>query len=309
MKEFFKKLSQKKALVFLAFLIALFFASKPQSEKSFKSALLNPKYDVDQIELCEGNLGPLLLSKRGNFWLGELELDDGKKLCFPCEKTMVEKFVSNLKALAQVYEISDKKNAKKNYGLDEEKSFRLLLTEKGKVRSALDFGSVDSRRRIYFSTKKRESAGAGNAGANKTSAKGPAGKILAVDSSPLEPYLTTAPNFWAAAEIFPKEIVGSDQKYRRGKIALSKNGRPLLAQDLDWTSAVKKDYDSEDGNFYSARFVPMDPAAGQAGGYYGSFIAKPSAQRDPEEKEALAKINVVFEASSWTVSKLLDQAN
>ena len=265
----------------LAALVAIYFLSAPKSEKSFKSVFLNPKYGVDSIELCEKG-GALLLEKAGSFWLGSLDLENGKKLCFACDNLLVEKFLSNLRNVSDFYEISNGQGAKAGYGLDAADSFSLTLRQEDKKVLSVNFGSVDSRRRVFFCIEGKE-------------------KILAVDSESLSPYLTANENFWASPEIFPIGVVGIDLKYRRGKAAL-KNGKPLLAEDLNWSGALEKVYDAKDGNVYKALFLP-----GADGDYYFALASNPSAQRDPVEKAALLKINSVFNVSSWTVERLLKE--
>ena len=265
----------------LAALVAIYFLSAPKSEKSFKSVFLNPKYGVDSIELCEKG-GALFLEKAGSFWLGSLDLENGKKLCFACDNLLVEKFLSNLRNISDFYEISSGQGAKAGYGLDDADSFSLTLRQGDKKVLSVNFGSVDSRRRVFFCIEGKS-------------------KILAVDSESLSPYLTASENFWASPEIFPIGVVGMDLKYRRGKASL-KNGKPLLAEDLNWSGALEKTFDAKDGNVYKALFLPSAD-----GDYYFTLASNPSAQRDPVEKAALLKINSVFNVSSWTVERLLKE--
>lgn len=265
----------------LAALVAIYFLSAPKSEKSFKSVFLNPKYGVDSIELCEKG-GALFLEKAGSFWLGSLDLENGKKLCFACDNLLVEKFLSNLRNVSDFYEISSGQGAKAGYGLDDADSFSLTLRQGDKKVLSVNFGSVDSRRRVFFCIEGKS-------------------KILAVDSESLSPYLTASENFWASPEIFPIGVVGMDLKYRRGKASL-KNGKPLLAEDLNWSGALEKTFDAKDGNVYKALFLPSAD-----GDYYFALASNPSAQRDPVEKAALLKINSVFNVSSWTVERLLKE--
>ena len=192
---------------------------------------------------------------------------------------MIESFLSALKRLATVYEISDTKNLKA-YGLEKGGAFFLELFSNEKSVLKIFFGSVDSAHRLFFFVPERE-------------------KIFSIDSEALAPYLTASENHWANPEIFPKEIVGTDKKYRHAKLA-SLQGQPLLADAFNWSDAQVKDYDAGDGNLYKALFLPATQ-----GDYYCRLQVQPSAQRPQEEKEALKRINAVFMASAWTVERVL----
>ncbi|MBQ6027959.1 MAG: hypothetical protein IJL24_00320 [Treponema sp.] len=278
----FSQIKKFRLQILLAFLAALYFLSAPRSEKSFTTALLNPKHKVQKIVLGNLEQGKLVLQKTGGFWLGKKNAADQKDLFFASASALVESFLSVLKRISTVYEVSNTLNLKA-YGLDEGGAFFLgLYDEMGKDVLTLHFGSVDSQRRLYFFVPKRN-------------------KIFSIDSEALAPYLNLDINLWASAEIFPKDIVGSDKKYRRGKLA-SLQGQPLLADGLNWQDALAKDYDAGDGNIYRAFFLPKTD-----GDYYYRFEAQPSAQRPGEEKEALKKINAVFNVSAWTFERVMEQ--
>lgn len=279
--KFFSQIKKFRLQILLAFLAALYFLSAPRSEKSFTTALLNPKHKVQKIVL--GNLvqGKLVLQKSGSFWLGQKNVADGKALFFASDSALVESFLSVLKRISTVYEVSNTINLKA-YGLEKGGAFYLELFDGDKSVLSVIFGSVDSRRRLYFFVPERES-------------------IFSIDSEALAPYLSASENLWANAEIFPKEIVGSDKKYRRGKLA-TMGKQPLLADGINWTGALEKDYDPGDGNIYRAFFLPKTD-----GDYYYRFEAQPSVQRPGEEKEALKKINAVFNVSAWTFERVMEQ--
>ena len=278
----FSQIKKFRLQILLALLAALYFLSAPRSEKSFATALLNPKHKVQKIVLGNLEQGKLDLQKTGSFWLGQKNVADGKDLFFAIDSALVESFLSVLKRLSTVYEVSNTLNLKA-YGLDEGGAFFLgLYDEMGKDVLTLHFGSVDSQRRLYFFVPKRN-------------------KIFSIDSEALAPYLSASENLWANAEIFPKEIVGTDKKYRRGKLA-TMGKQPLLADGINWTGALEKDYDPGDGNIYRAFFLPKTD-----GDYYYRFKAQPSAQRPGEEKEALKKINAVFNVSAWTFERVMEQ--
>ncbi len=277
-KKFFKKFFPQILLLFLA---ALFFLSAPKKEKTFKTALLNPKRSVQKIVLGDPKFGKISLEKAGSFWLGKKEFSDGKAAFFPCDSDAIKGLLSALKKISTVAEVSGSKKLS-SYGLEKGGAFFLGLYDDGEKEAvSIYFGSLDSRRRIFFFVPKRQ-------------------KIFAIDSQPLAPYLSLDMNFWASPEIFPKDIVGADKKWRRGKMALSPKGQALLAQDFDWSGAKEKIFDAGDGNLYKALFLPADE-----GDYYCLFLARPSAQRPQVEKEALKKINSISLVSSWTFERLL----
>lgn len=280
-KRIFLAAKKFRPQIFLAALVALYFLSAPKEERAFKSLFLNPKYDVDSIQLCEKNAA-LRLEKAGSFWLGSVGLENGKSLCFVCDSLLVEKFLSNLRSMSNFYDVSQRQGAKAGYGLDASESFSLVLRQKEKKILSVNFGSVDSRKRVFFCLEGKD-------------------KIFAVDTESLAPYLTTSENFWAAPEIFPMGLVGKDLKWRRGKSALL-SGMPLLAEDLDWSGALEKVYDANDGNVYKALFLPKTD-----GDYYFSLDVQPSVQRPQAEKDAIKKINAVFNASAWTAQRLLKE--
>ena len=274
-----------KPQIFLAALALLYFAAAPKKEKSVTSALLNPKYQADKIELFEPGRGSLALSSAGSFWIGEFFSHEGaaeRRLFLACDKEQIEKFLANLKALVELIEISPRESSAEFYGLGDDKAFSIKVYQKGSVVSWLKFGSVDSVGRIFLRSQ-----------SNK--------KIWAADSKTLSPYLTARADFWAAPEIFPKDIVGSDKKYRHGRLALDSFGSPLLATSVNWSGALEKKYDPGDGNIYRALFLPKTD-----GDYYCLFSAQPSAQRPQEEKAALNKINSVFLASAWTFERVFE---
>ena len=277
--------------IFLALLVALYFASAPKTEKSVKSALLNPKYQADQIELFEPGQGRLVLTKAGSFWLGQFESDQAHGLdssknsvYFSCDSILIQKLLYNLQSIVNLYEISYTNSAKEKFGLRQDRAFSLKIWQKTQVVTSVKFGALDSQKRIALCADKNT-------------------KIWSTDSAALAPYLTVSPDFWAAPEIFPKDILGADKKYRHGKLALSpaNPGAPLLASELDWSAARQKIFDSGDGNLYRALFLPKS-----GGDYYFAFEAVPSAQRPQEEKDALKKINAVWTVSAWTFERVFE---
>jgi len=279
--KFFSQIKKFRLQILLAFLAALYFLSAPRSEKSFTTALLNPKHKVQKIVLGNLEQGKIVLQKTGGFWLGQKNAADQKDLFFASDSALVESFLSVLKRISTVYEVSNTLNLKA-YGLEKGGAFYLELFDGDKSVLSVIFGSVDSRRRLYFFVPERES-------------------IFSIDSEAMAPYLSASENLWASAEIFPKDIVGSDKKYRRGKLA-TMGKQPLLADGINWTGALEKDYDPGDGNIYRAFFLPKTD-----GDYYYRFEAQPSVQRPGEEKEALKKINAVFNVSAWTFERVMEQ--
>lgn len=282
--------------IFLAALVALYFLSAPKTEKAVTSALLNPKYEPDQIELFEPRKGSLVLKKTGAFWLGQMPLDSAalnggaegaaggeNTLYFVCDNTVVNKMLCNLKSFLKLYEISDKKSAADSFGLRQDRAFLLKIRQKTQVVSSLKFGSVDSLGRIFLTADKNT-------------------KVWSTDSATLAPYLTASADFWAAPEIFPKDLVGADKKYRHGKLAAGADGRPLLAAAFNWSDASVKVYDAGDGNLYSAYFLPKTD-----GDYWCRLEAVPAAQRPQEEKDAMKKLNAVFVVSAWTYSRAFEE--
>lgn len=265
--------------ILLAALCALYFISAPKKEKSFTTVLLNPKHSVQKIVLGNFDQGKLVLQKTGGFWLGQKEPSENKALFFAADSALINSFLSVLKRAAIVYEISDTKNLKA-YGLEKGGAFYLELFDGEKSVLEIIFGSVDSAHRLFFFVPERE-------------------KIFSIDSESLAPYLSAGENLWANPEIFPKEIVGTDKKYRHAKLA-ALGGQTLLADDIDWQDALAKDYDAGDGNIYRAFFLPKTD-----GDYFYRLQVQPSAQRPQEEKEALKKLNAVFNVSAWTFERVM----
>lgn len=270
--------------ILFALLVLLYFAAAPKNEKFFERAFLTSMSEADKIEMSEPGRGSLSFSKCGSFWLGEFYSEEGESqpLFFCCDKSLVEKLLYNLQRKNRLYEISGSKDAKSAYGLRQDCAFSLKIRRKSEVILSLNFGSVDSKKRIFICVD------------NDT-------KISSTDSTAFAPYLALDANFWAAPEIFPKDIVGAEKKYRHGKLAVL-DGRPLKADDFDWTGAAEKDFDPGDGNFYRAYFLQRTD-----GDYCFRFEALPSAQRPSEEKAALKKINAVFLVSAWTFEKVFEE--
>ncbi|MBO7123498.1 MAG: hypothetical protein J6V90_09490 [Treponema sp.] len=266
--------------ILLAVLCAIYFVSAPKKEKSFTTVLLNPKHSVQKIALENFDQGKLVLQKTGSFWLGQKDLDGEKNLFFAGDSSLINSFLSVLKRQAAVYEISNTRNLKA-YGLEKGGAFYLDLFDGDKSVLKIFFGSVDSAHRLFFFVPERE-------------------KIFSIDSEALAPYLSASENLWTNPEIFPKEIVGADKKYRHAKLAVLQ-GRPLLADDFNWQDALEKDYDSGDGNIYKALFLPTTE-----GNYYYRLQVQPSSQRSQEEKDALKKINAVFNVSAWTFERVTE---
>ena len=277
----FSKIKNFRLQILLALLAALYFLSAPKSEKSFTTALLNPKHKVQKIVLGNLEQGKLVIQKTGSFWLGQKNVADGKDLFFICDPALAENFLSVLKRISTVYEVSNTINLKA-YGLEKGGAFYLELFDGEKSVLNIIFGSVDSAHRLFFFVPERQ-------------------KIFSIDSEDLAPCLSASENLWASPEIFPKEIVGSDKKYRHAKLA-SLQGHPLLADDINWQDALAKDYDAGDGNVYKAFFLPKTD-----GDYYCRLQVQPSAQRPQEEKDALKKINAVFNVSAWTFERVMEQ--
>lgn len=277
----FSQIKKFRLQILLAFLAALYFLSAPKSEKSFTTALLNPKHKVQKIVLGNLEQGKLVIQKTGSFWLGQKNIADGKDLFFICDPALAENFLSVLKRISTVYEVSNTINLKA-YGLEKGGAFYLELFDGEKSVLNIIFGSVDSAHRLFFFVPERQ-------------------KIFSIDSEALAPCLSASENLWASPEIFPKEIVGTDKKYRHAKLA-SLQGQPLLADDINWQDALAKDYDAGDGNVYRAFFLPKTD-----GDYYCRLQVQPSAQRPQEEKDALKKINAVFNVSAWTFERVMEQ--
>lgn len=277
----FSQIKKFRLQILLALLAALYFLSAPKSEKSFTTALLNPKHKVQKIVLGNLEQGKLVIQKTGSFWLGQKNVADGKDLFFICDPALAENFLSVLKRISTVYEVSNTINLKA-YGLEKGGAFYLELFDGEKSVLNIIFGSVDSAHRLFFFVPERQ-------------------KIFSIDSESLAPCLSASENLWASPEIFPKEIVGTDKKYRHAKLA-SLQGQPLLADDINWQNALAKDYDAGDGNVYRAFFLPKTD-----GDYYCRLQVQPSAQRPQEEKDSLKKINAVFNVSAWTFERVMEQ--
>ena len=62
------------------------------------------------------------MQKTGSFWLGQKEAADNKTLFFASDSVLIESFLSVLKRLATVYEISDRKSLEA-YGLEKVGAF------------------------------------------------------------------------------------------------------------------------------------------------------------------------------------------
>ncbi len=274
--------------IILFFLVLIYILSAPRASHSFDTALVNPKYDITKITLSYSKEGTLLLKKTGSFWTGEFHGLDSKVICFPCDSSMVEKFIENSRKLVKATEVSESLSNMERFGLSENDSFLIeFYSDLPQSVSQIRFGSLDSVSSIYFTAKNLR-------------------KIFSTPS-PVKEYLSTSPNFWCSPEIFPSEIAGkiSPDKGETGLLKLRHGSVKLIpSRDLDWSGARQVSIDGGDGSTYTAEFIPSGNAEGD---YLCRFFSSPSAQRSPEEKEAILRFNYVSGVSSWTVNRIFEK--
>lgn len=296
--------------VILAFLVAIFFIASPKSEKHFETALVNPKYEIDEISLRYEREGSATISKRGAFWTCDYVSPEGKRTVFPCDGTVVKKLLGCSRSVITVYEISDSLKNMASLGLSQEDAFCVEFSQDGNAVSKIFFGAADSRRRIAFYVDSKK-------------------KIYCTDSAILS-YLTLSPDFWCDPNIFPESVcdkmdgatiaisplaIGTEpdlsqiSRLRHGRIFLdeipgfsleglrhSQNG---FSMDLP---CVK--IDDGRGNVYQAFFMPT---GGAEGDYFCRFVAQPSAARSEAESLAIKSLDYVTTVSAWTFGRIFSE--
>lgn len=302
-KKFFPQIA-------LAILVAIFFIASPKSEKSFESALVNPKYEIDEISLRYEKEGIATISKRGAFWIYDYVSPEGKNAVFPCDSKLVKNLLDCSRSVVKVYEISDSLKNRDSLGLSQNDAFCLEFSQNGDAVSKIFFGAADSRRRIAFYVDKQK-------------------KIYCTDSAILS-YLTLSPDFWCDPNIFPESVcdkidggtlaisplaIGIEKdlsqiaRLRHGKIFLdeiqnfsienlrySQNG---FSAELPCAKI-----DDGRGNIYQAFFMPT---GGADGDYFCRFTAIPSAVRNESEALAIKSLDYVTTVSAWTFGRIFGE--
>ncbi len=295
--------------IVLAFFVAIFFIASPKSEKSFDTALLNPKYEIDEISLRYEKEGSAVLSRRGSFWICDYVSPDGKKAVFPCDSTLVKNLLDHSRNVIKVYEISDSLKNKNSLGLSQDDAFCLEFSQNGKSVSKIYFGSADARRRIAFCVDKQK-------------------KIYCTDSAVLS-YLTVSPDFWCDPNIFPESVcdkidggalaisplaietekdLSQIARLRHGKFFLdeipnfSREDLRYFQSDFPELPCVK--IDDGKGNVYRAFFMLTEGAEGD---YFCRFDAIPSAARSEDETLAIKSFDYVTTVSAWTFARIFGE--
>ena len=292
--------------IILAVLVAIFFIANPKAEKSFDTALVNPKYEIDRISLrCEKE-GSATLSKCGAFWICEYASPE-RRIVFPCENSTVEKFIENSRNVIKVYEISDSLKNKNSFSLSDDDAFSVEFSHSGETVSKILFGSEDSRLRVAFCVEGRK-------------------KIFCTDSAVLS-YLTLSPDFWCDPNIFPESVcgnldggtlaispLGSGVEKDLPRIASLRHGKIFFDEipgfscdDLRYLqNGFSDDFpcvkiDDGKGNVYQAFFMPT---GGAEGDYFCRFVAFPSSARNEREALAIKSLDYVSTVSAWTFSRI-----
>ncbi|MBD5435962.1 MAG: hypothetical protein HDR36_05580 [Treponema sp.] len=296
--------------IILAILVAIFFIANPKSEKSFESALVNPKYEIDEISLLYEKEGIATISKRGAFWICDYVSPEGKNAVFPCDSKLVKNLLDFSRSVVKVYEISDSLKNRDSLGLSQNDAFCLECSQNGKTVSKIFFGAADSMRRIAFYVDKQK-------------------KIFCTDSAILA-YLTLSPDFWCDPNIFPESVcdkidggtlaisplaIGIEKdlsqiaRLRHGKIFL---GEPpnFSLEDLRYSQngfsaeLPCAKIDDGRGNIYQAFFMPT---GGAEGDYFCRFVAIPSAARNESESLAIKSLDYVTTVSAWTFGRIFGE--
>lgn len=296
--------------IVLAFLVAIFFIASPKSEKSFDTALVNPKYEIDEISLRYEKEGSATLSKRGAFWICDYVSPEGKKAVFPCDNAVVKNLLDYSRNIVKVYEISDNLKSRNSLGLSQTDAFCLEFSQNGKTVSKIFFGAADSRRRIAFYVEKQK-------------------KIYCTDSAILS-YLTLSPDFWCDPNIFPESVcdkidgatlaitplaIGIEKdlsqitRLRHGKIFLGEIPNFSLEGLRRSQNGFSMDFpcvkiDDGKGNVYEAFFLPTESAEGD---YFCRFVAQPSAVRSEAESLAIKSLDYVTTVSAWTFGRIFSE--
>ena len=303
-KKFFPQIA-------LAILVAIFFIANPKSEKSFESALVNPKYEIDEISLRYEKEGSATISKRGAFWIYDYVSPEGKKATFPCDSTVVKNLLDFSRSVVKVYEISDNLKNIDSFSLSQDDAFCLEFSQNGKTVSKIFFGAADSRRRIAFYVDKQK-------------------KIFCTDSAILS-YLTLSPDFWCDPNIFPESVC---DKIDEGTLAISplaigiekdlsqiarlRHGKIFLGEIQNFSienlrhsqngfSAAELPcarIDDGKGNIYQAFFMPT---GGAEGDYFCRFTAIPSAARNESDALAIKSLDYVTTVSAWTFGRIFGE--
>lgn len=296
--------------VILAFLVAVFFIASPKTEKSFETALVNPKYEIDEISLRYEREGSATISKRGAFWTCDYVSPEGKRAVFPCDGTVVKNLLGCSRNVITVYEISDSLKNMDSLGLSQEDAFCVEFSQDGKTVSKIFFGAADSRRRIAFYVDSQK-------------------KIYCTDSAILS-YLTLSPDFWCDPNIFPESVcdkmdgatiaisplaIGTEpdlsqiSRLRHGKIfldeipAFSLEGLRYFENRISSELPCVK-IDDGRGNVYEAFFMPT---GGAEGDYFCRFVALPSAARSEAESLAIKSLDYVTTVSAWTFGRIFSE--
>lgn len=296
--------------IILAILVAIFFIANPKSEKSFESALVNPKYEIDEISLRYEKEGIATISKRGAFWICDYVSPEGKNAVFPCDSKLVKNLLDFSRSVVKVYEISDNLKNIDSFSLSQDDAFCLEFSQNGKTVSKIFFGAADSMRRIAFYVDKQK-------------------KIFCTDSAILA-YLTLSPDFWCDPNIFPESVcdkigggtlaisplaIGIEKdlsqiaRLRHGKIFLGETPNFSL-EDLRYSQngfsaeLPCAKIDDGRGNIYQAFFMPT---GGAEGDYFCRFTAIPSAARNESEALAIKSLDYVTTVSAWTFGRIFGE--
>lgn len=294
----------------LAFLVAVFFIASPKNEKSFETALVNPKYEIDEISLRYEREGSATISYRGAFWTCDYVSPEGKRAVFPCDGTVVKNLLGYSRSVITVYEISDSLKNMDSLGLSQEDAFCVEFSQDGNAVSKIFFGAADSRRRIAFYVDSQK-------------------KIYCTDSAILS-YLTLSPDFWCDPNIFPESVCGKMDgatiaisplaigiepdlsqisRLRHGRIfldeipAFSLEGLRLSQNGFSMDFPCVK-IDDGRGNVYEAFFMPT---GGAEGDYFCRFVAQPSAARSEAESLAIKSLDYVTTVSAWTFGRIFSE--
>ncbi|MDE6067653.1 MAG: hypothetical protein K2F89_01690 [Treponemataceae bacterium] len=302
-KKFFPQIA-------LAILVAIFFIASPKSEKSFESALVNPKYEIDEISLRYEKEGIATISKRGAFWICDYVSPEGKNAVFPCDSKLVENLLDFSRSVVKVYEISDSLKNRDSLVLSQDHAFCLEFSHNGDAVSKIFFGAADSRRRIAFYVDKQK-------------------KIYCTDSAILS-YLTLSPDFWCDPNIFPESVcdkidggtlaisplaIGIEKdlsqiaRLRHGKMFLDETPNFSIENLRHSQNEFSADLpcakiDDGKGNIYQAFFMPTESVEGD---YFCRFVAIPSAARNESEALAIKSLDYVTTVSAWTFGRIFGE--
>lgn len=125
----------------LAYIFSFAFIQKNDKRKSFKTAYVNSKYvnDINKFQLTK-NEGVLFFTKHdGKWYVQQNDKDD----FIPADKERIQKFLSELIKVRNIYKISDSINTFDAQNFSSDDSYCIKYQTSSKIFSELLFGKMD----------------------------------------------------------------------------------------------------------------------------------------------------------------------